>query len=86
MSSTLANAGGQIEAHHAPTSSDITRATTPEDRPKKRALVVGLGMVGVAFIEKLIKADIDNGRDEWEIVVFGEEVSLTPLRFTRGYR
>lgn len=42
-------------------------------RPKKRAAVVGLGMVGIAFIEKLLKYDLDGGRDEWEVTVFGEE-------------
>lgn len=50
-----------------------TRATTPEMKAKKRAVVVGLGMVGIAFIEKLLKYDLDGGRDEWEVVVFGEE-------------
>ncbi|EHK25863.1 uncharacterized protein TRIVIDRAFT_177811, partial [Trichoderma virens Gv29-8] len=42
-------------------------------RPKKRAAVIGLGMVGIAFIEKLLKYDLDSGRDEWEVTVFGEE-------------
>ncbi|KAL7928204.1 hypothetical protein V8C35DRAFT_318725 [Trichoderma chlorosporum] len=46
--------------------------TIPQ-RPKKRAAVVGLGMVGIAFIEKLLKYDLDGGRDEWEVTVFGEE-------------
>ncbi|KFA65808.1 hypothetical protein S40285_05369 [Stachybotrys chlorohalonatus IBT 40285] len=55
----------------------MTRATTPEsdtsDPPRKRAAVVGLGMVGIAFIEKLLKYDLEGGRDEWEVTVFGEE-------------
>lgn len=42
-------------------------------RIKKRAVVVGLGMVGIAFIEKLLKLDLQGGRDEWEIIAFGEE-------------
>lgn len=54
-----------------------TRATTPETTPgtrtRKRAVVVGLGMVGIAFVEKLLKYDIESGRDEWEVLVFGEE-------------
>ncbi|KAE8216194.1 hypothetical protein CF327_g652 [Tilletia walkeri] len=36
----------------------------------RHAVVVGLGMVGVAFIEKLFKADT---RNEWRITVIGEE-------------
>ncbi|KAL5084859.1 hypothetical protein Trisim1_011321 [Trichoderma cf. simile WF8] len=56
----------------------VVHATQPGSeallqRPKKRAAVVGLGMVGIAFIEKLLKYDIDSGRDEWEVTVFGEE-------------
>ncbi|KAL7802177.1 putative nitrite reductase [Trichoderma aethiopicum] len=42
-------------------------------RSRKRVAVVGLGMVGIAFIEKLLKYDLDSGRDEWEVTVFGEE-------------
>ncbi|GAK66155.1 nitrite reductase NiiA [Moesziomyces antarcticus] len=62
-----------------PTSSasGSTRATTPElslvPKTRKKACVVGLGMVGIAFIEKLLKYDLQGGRDEWEITVFGEE-------------
>jgi nitrite reductase (NAD(P)H) len=52
----------------------ITSASTPEPEPaRKRAVVVGLGMVGIAFIEKLLKYDLQGGRDEWEIIAFGEE-------------
>ncbi|CAG9940290.1 unnamed protein product [Clonostachys rosea f. rosea IK726] len=40
---------------------------------KKRAAVIGLGMVGVAFIEKLLKYDAEGGHDQWEITVFAEE-------------
>jgi len=39
----------------------------------KHAVVVGLGMVGIAFVEKLLNYDIKNGRDEWRITVVGEE-------------
>ncbi|ODQ55648.1 nitrite reductase NiiA [Saitoella complicata NRRL Y-17804] len=38
---------------------------------RKKVVVVGLGMVGVAFIEKLLKSDAK--RNEYEICVFGEE-------------
>ncbi|EST08074.1 BFD-like [2Fe-2S]-binding domain protein [Kalmanozyma brasiliensis GHG001] len=62
----------------ASSASGSTRATTPEElaltpKTRKKACVVGLGMVGIAFIEKLLKYDLQNGRDEWEITVFGEE-------------
>lgn len=57
--------------------SGSTRATTPDlnltSKTRKKACVVGLGMVGIAFVEKLLKYDLDGGRDEWEVVVFGEE-------------
>jgi len=38
---------------------------------RKKVVVVGLGMVGVAFIEKLISKDKKRG--EYEIIVLGEE-------------
>ncbi|KAL8824033.1 MAG: hypothetical protein Q9191_005346 [Dirinaria sp. TL-2023a] len=44
----------------------------PEER--KKVVVVGLGMVGIAFIEKLIK--MDEKRREYDIVVIGEEPHL----------
>lgn len=49
----------------------------PEPTPaseRKKVVVVGLGMVGVAFIEKLLK--LDAKRQEYEIVVIGEEAHL----------
>lgn len=51
----------------------LTPSGTETPMAKKRAVVVGLGMVGIAFIEKLLKYDQQSGRDEWEIVAFGEE-------------
>lgn len=57
-----------------------TSATPPDigsaAKSKKRAVVVGLGMVGIAFIEKLLKYDLEGGCDEWQVVVFGEEPHL----------
>ncbi|KAK3402285.1 nitrite reductase [Sordaria brevicollis] len=50
------------------TTSDM--ATSPESTPRKRIVVVGLGMVGIAFIEKLIKLDTQK---QYEIIVIGEE-------------
>ena len=41
---------------------------------RKRVVVVGLGMVGIAFIEKLLK--LDAKRREWDVVVIGEEPHL----------
>ena len=38
---------------------------------RKKVVVVGLGMVGVAFVEKLITKD--KKRHEYEIVILGEE-------------
>lgn len=35
----------------------------------KKCVIVGFGMVGVAFVEKLLKYDMDGGRDEWEVTV-----------------
>lgn len=41
---------------------------------RKRVVVVGLGMVGIAFIEKLMKLDVK--RREYDVVVIGEEAHL----------
>lgn len=46
---------------------NLRNADTSSNR--KKCVVIGLGMVGIAFIEKLLKYDIDGGRDEWEVVV-----------------
>jgi len=41
---------------------------------RKKIVVVGLGMVGIAFIEKLMKYDVK--RREYDVVVIGEEKHL----------
>jgi nitrite reductase (NAD(P)H) len=46
-------------------------ATDETAEKRKKIVVVGLGMVGVAFVEKLIAKD--KKRNEFEIVVLGEE-------------
>ncbi|CAK1361516.1 Nitrite reductase [NAD(P)H] [Cercospora beticola] len=46
----------------------------PNGTARKRIVVVGLGMVGVAFIEKLLKLDVK--RREYDITVIGEEPHL----------
>ncbi|KAK8069663.1 nitrite reductase [Apiospora phragmitis] len=42
--------------------------------PRKKLVVVGLGMVGIAFIEKVLK--LDARHREYDIVVIGEEPHL----------
>ncbi|KAK7991862.1 nitrite reductase [Apiospora saccharicola] len=42
--------------------------------PRKKLVVVGLGMVGIAFIEKVLK--LDARHHEYDIVVIGEEPHL----------
>ncbi|TKX20399.1 nitrite reductase [NAD(P)H] [Elsinoe australis] len=46
----------------------------PRTSDRKRVVVVGLGMVGIAFIEKLLKLDVK--RREYDITVIGEEPHL----------
>ncbi|TKA24886.1 Nitrite reductase [NAD(P)H] [Salinomyces thailandicus] len=46
----------------------------PKPANRKRVVVVGLGMVGVAFIEKLMKFDVK--RREYDVIVIGEEPHL----------
>ena len=55
-------------------SSDANRPGTPASPApdaRKRVVIVGLGMVAVAFIEKLLK--LDDRRQEYSILVLGEE-------------
>lgn len=49
-------------------------SSMPNGTKRKRVVVVGLGMVGIAFIEKLMK--LDAKRKEYEIIVIGEEPHL----------
>ncbi|OAL34112.1 nitrite reductase [NAD(P)H], large subunit [Fonsecaea nubica] len=46
----------------------------PTSGQRKKVVVVGLGMVGIAFVEKLLK--LDAKRKEYNIVVIGEEPHL----------
>ncbi|KAF2159615.1 hypothetical protein M409DRAFT_29934 [Zasmidium cellare ATCC 36951] len=46
----------------------------PKNAKRMRVVVVGLGMVGIAFIEKLLK--LDAKRQEYEVIVIGEEPHL----------
>lgn len=43
---------------------------------RKKCVVIGFGMVGIAFVEKLLKYDLEGGRDEWQVTVIGEEPHL----------
>ena len=47
---------------------------TSQDTKRKRVVVDGLGMVGIAFIEKLLKLDLK--RREYDVTVIGEEPHL----------
>lgn len=53
---------------------ELPSDTLPNGIGRKRVVVVGLGMVGIAFIEKLMKLDVK--RREYEVVVIGEEPHL----------
>ena len=46
----------------------------PNSISRKRVVIVGLGMVGIAFIEKLLK--LDAKKREYDVVVIGEEPHL----------
>ncbi|KAF1995312.1 nitrite reductase [Amniculicola lignicola CBS 123094] len=46
----------------------------PKTESRKRIVVVGFGMVGIAFIEKLMKLDVK--RREYDVVVIGDEPHL----------
>ncbi|KAK0568798.1 hypothetical protein OC861_001575 [Tilletia horrida] len=52
--------------------SSSTAAVPPKSYPR-HAVVIGLGMVGIAFIEKLFNQDIKTEHDEWRVTVIGEE-------------
>ncbi|KAF7187573.1 Nitrite reductase [NAD(P)H] [Pseudocercospora fuligena] len=65
-----------MEANLLPEKVEKMEVTGELPRPaaRKRIVVVGLGMVGVAFIEKLLKLDVK--RQEYAITVIGEESHL----------
>ncbi|MCJ1309243.1 hypothetical protein MMC25_002901 [Agyrium rufum] len=72
-----ADSAPALQASRIPPNSDIPEngeqyPKAPEQR--KRVVVVGLGMVGIAFIEKLLKMDAK--RREYDVVVIGEEPHL----------
>lgn len=46
----------------------------PTTTDRKKVVVVGLGMVGISFVEKLMKLDVT--RREYDIIVIGEEAHL----------
>lgn len=58
----------------APEGAEVNGDAVPSDGRKKKVVVVGLGMVGIAFVEKLLK--LDAKRHEYDVVVIGEEPHL----------
>ncbi|KAK5205133.1 hypothetical protein LTR41_008982 [Exophiala xenobiotica] len=58
----------------APEGAEVNGDPAPTDGRKKKVVVVGLGMVGIAFVEKLLK--LDAKRQEYDVVVIGEEPHL----------
>lgn len=52
------------------------------DNSKKTIVVVGLGMVGLSFIEKLVQYE---GNKQYNIVTFCEEPIGKPLIFLNFY-
>ncbi|KAF2793454.1 nitrite reductase [Melanomma pulvis-pyrius CBS 109.77] len=52
----------------------VLNGELPKDTKRKRVVIVGLGMVGISFIEKLMKLDVK--RREYDIIVIGEEPHL----------
>ncbi|KAK5167451.1 uncharacterized protein LTR77_007150 [Saxophila tyrrhenica] len=57
-----------------PAQAETLEAEIPSSTGRKRVVVVGLGMVGIAFIEKLMK--LDAKRREYDVIVIGEEPHL----------
>ena len=66
-----------MQAGKVPVNGHDAEEGEEETRPRaqrKKIVVVGLGMVGIAFIEKLLKMDAK--RREYDVVVIGEEPHL----------
>jgi len=55
----------------SPTNDSPITPASPAPDPRKRIVIAGLGMVAVAFIEKLLK--LDERRNEYSLLVLGEE-------------
>ena len=65
-----------MQAGKVPVNGDdacLDQQAVPKTR-RKKVVVVGLGMVGIAFIEKLLK--LDAKRREFDVIVIGEESHL----------
>ncbi|KIW63146.1 nitrite reductase [NAD(P)H], large subunit, variant 2 [Phialophora macrospora] len=58
----------------APEGAEVNGDKTLSEGRRKKVVVVGLGMVGIAFVEKLLK--LDAKRREYDVVVIGEEPHL----------
>lgn len=70
-----ASSNGDQSAQAKILSAQETLASSSQKKYKK-CVVVGFGMVGIAFVEKLLKYDLEGGRDEWQVIVIGEEPHL----------
>jgi nitrite reductase (NAD(P)H) len=57
-----------------PEGADVDGENKENSAARQKVVVVGLGMVGVAFVEKLLK--LDAKRKEYDVVVIGEESHL----------
>lgn len=54
----------------APIATDYVQASAASSSSaKKHCVVVGLGMVGISFVEKLLKYDLEGQRDEWTVTM-----------------
>ena len=71
--------GVSEEAKEMGSESDV-----PPRTARKRVVVVGLGMVGIAFVEKLMK--LDAKRQEYEVIIIGEESHLAYNRVGKTYQ
>jgi hypothetical protein len=64
----------KISAHLILLSLDMTQhdiSSGGNETERKKVVVVGLGMVGLAFVEKLIHKDSKRG--EYQVLILGEE-------------
>ncbi|KIX04140.1 nitrite reductase [NAD(P)H], large subunit [Rhinocladiella mackenziei CBS 650.93] len=58
----------------APSGAEVNGNIPTAEGERKKVVVVGLGMVGIAFVEKMLK--LDAKRMEYDVVVIGEEPHL----------
>ncbi|KAK0539382.1 hypothetical protein OC835_001131 [Tilletia horrida] len=54
----------------------VAELEKPASTFPRHAVVVGFGMVGIAFVEKLLNYDIKGNHNQWRVTVIGEEHAL----------